>query len=88
MGLLRGASRGEIGDDFMNVASAHFRAFWELREWAVTEQRQLFQVTEKAFPIHVIDAPWKPRRIGSEILSELDMNLKSAPPLPLLEFYS
>ena len=54
MGLLRGASRGKIGDDFMKVASAHFRAFWELREWAVTEKFQLFQVTEKAFPIYML----------------------------------
>jgi hypothetical protein len=46
--------QGSIADTFEMNCSMHFRAFWQLREWARTEVNQLFQLTEKAFNAHYI----------------------------------
>ena len=42
--LLMISSWGDVGDEFIATASAHYRELWNLREWAVGEQ-----LTEKAF---------------------------------------
>ena len=70
------SSWGAIGDEFIACCSQHYRAFWKLREWAVEEQIQMFQLTEKAF--RSLDSGilkfWERRRFLSSIgiLSFLD----------------
>ena len=47
------AHTGAAASELKECMSAHYRAFWKLREWAREEQLQLFQLTEKAFFVRV-----------------------------------
>ncbi len=46
--------RGDEADDFQRTCCVHFKSFWQLREWARTENMQLFVLTEKAFNVYFI----------------------------------
>ena len=52
--VLRHTQRGQDADDFEATCSVHFQSFWQLREWAVTENMKLFALTEKAFNVYFV----------------------------------
>ena len=74
--LLMISSSGAAGDKFIEAASAHYRAFWKLRTWAVAEQIQIFQLTEKAFImcLRFLDS-WILRFLDPRILRFLDSEI-------------
>ena len=47
------AHRGDAAKELKDLMSAHFRGFWQLREWARKEKTQLFALTEKALFVRV-----------------------------------
>ena len=47
------AHRGHAAKELKDLMSAHFRGFWQLREWARKEGTQLFALTEKALFVRV-----------------------------------
>ena len=47
------AHRGDAANELKDLMSMHFRSFWKLRQWAVSEKTQLFALTEKALFVRV-----------------------------------
>jgi len=48
------AHTGAAAAELKVVMSAHYRSFWQLREWARKQGLQLFALTEKALFVKVL----------------------------------